>query len=755
MSPVRRLLIVAVAWVVPAAWVALALMAGPSDGSVISETALTGSERWGSFATVQHAYGDTLLQDGDQVQRIDGRTFGDWVASGATIGRDVGDVVAYDVRRVSEEGNPLDQSFEVTLIRYPILDAAGHNLSTLVVALLVLVAGSVVWWMCAGTVTAAAFLAGCAVLPVGLTSAPCGLGAIDLAGGRGVWPHLVGEAAFAVGLGLLLLAALTFRTPPGWLRARPWVVLVALVVPAVGYAVWIGGPARALTPEAARLQALITVAAPAALAVAPCLLLALAWRYLRASTRDDLLAIRLAVLALGAGLVSLVLLGVVPEQLTGSPLLPWGVLVLLVTPAVLALVVVAMVGYRLDEIEPTVRRALVQAVVATAFATAFIAIAAGVDQASATSFDSMLAGGVVALLVLPLAVLLQRLVRRAVYGDRDLPQRVVAELRGLDVTATPGETLTEALALLARRLRLSHASVEVPETEDAGALAASYGDPRGRPVTVDLQAGGHHLGVLRLEVAANRDPFGPGDRRLLEDVGSQVGGLVQAVLANRELQLSRQRLVTAREEERRRLRRDLHDGLGPSLATMAMRLESVQDLIERDPGRASELVGSLSDQAREEIAEIRRLVDGLRPPALDQLGLVSALRERAAQHALAARTSESIPTSWRVEADDDVEPLPAAVEVAAYRIAMEAVTNALRHSGAATCTVSLRREDGVLRLRIRDDGGGLAAGRRAGVGLSSMRERAEELGGTCSVTSDAYGVVVDAWLPLGDGVSAG
>jgi len=330
---------------------------------------------------------------------------------------------------------------------------------------------------------------------------------------------------------------------------------------------------------------------------------------------------------------------------------------------------------------------------------------------------------------------------------------VVSELRGLDVTATPGETLTDALALLARRLRLSHASVEVPATEGAEPLAASYGEPRGRPVTVDLQAGGHRLGVLRLEVAANRDPFGPGDRRLLEDVGSQLGGLVQAVLANRELQRARQRLVTAREEERRRLRRDLHDGLGPSLATMAMRLESVEDLIERDPRRAAELVGDLSEQARDEIAEIRRLVDGLRPPALDQLGLVSALRERAAQDALAPRTVESNRPSWRVEAEDDVEPLPAAVEVAAYRIAIEAVTNALRHSGAATCTVSLRREDGVLRLRVRDDGGGLAAGRRVGVGLSSMRERAEELGGTCSVTSDAYGVVVDAWLPLGDGVS--
>ena len=133
-------------------------------------------------------------------------------------------------------------------------------------------------------------------------------------------------------------------------------------------------------------------------------------------------------------------------------------------------------------------------------------------------------------------------------------------------------------------------------------------------------------------MAPQRDPFGPGDRRLLEDVGVQVGALVQAVLANRELQRSRQRLVTAREEERRRLRRDLHDGLGPALATLAMRLESVSDLISRDPAGAAELADTLSEQARAEILEVRRLVDGLRPPALDQLGLVSALRQRAEEH---------------------------------------------------------------------------------------------------------------------------
>ncbi len=352
-----------------------------------------------------------------------------------------------------------------------------------------------------------------------------------------------------------------------------------------------------------------------------------------------------------------------------------------------------------------------------------------------------------ALAVLPVGVALQRGVRRLVYGDTDLRRTVVAELRRLDATTAPAEALTETLTLLSRRLRLCLRRHRGGARDDP--LVASVGERQDRPpVTVDLVAGGSRLGSLHLEAAPDRDPFGRGDRPLLEEVGAEVGAVVQAVLANRELQRSRQEIVTAREEERRRLRRDLHDGLGPSLATMAMRLESAQELIATDPAQASEAVAGLADLARDEIAEVRRLVDGLRPAALDQLGLVSALRQRAAQHELSAGDDAFV---WTVDADDDVEPLPAAVEVAAYRIALEAVTNAVRHSGARACTVTLARDAGDLLVRVQDDGQGLADGRPAGVGLVSMRERAEELGGTCIVTSDETGTFVAARLPLGDG----
>ena len=194
----------------------------------------------------------------------------------------------------------------------------------------------------------------------------------------------------------------------------------------------------------------------------------------------------------------------------------------------------------------------------------------------------------------------------------------------------------------------------------------------------------------------------------------------------------------------------LHDGLGPSLASMAMKLEAAHDMISQDPEGAERLLGELHEQTRTDIVEIRRLVDGLRPPVLDQLGLVSALRQRASDHNRTAQLfAGASPMTWTVRADDDVEPLPAAVEVAAYRIALEAVNNTLRHGSAQVCTVSLHRRPGELEVEIDDDGVGLGDGWAPGVGLDSMHERAEELGGSCTVLSDPrHGTRVRAILPL-------
>ena len=737
---------VVAAWVLPVVWVTGALLAGPSDGTVVSSSALDDTGRWGDDVLIVDVAGDSALQPGDVVRSIDGRPVDAWVTGRASAERTVGSTVTYEILRPAPD-LARDLDIRVTLIRYPVVDALGRIAATLVAFGLVLLAATLVFWRRPAGTAQRAFLAAAALLPAGLTATPLGPGVIDLAGSRGIWPPIVGGLLCALGLGAATVAAITLARPAPAPRPRRAVLLGFAALPLLGYVAWLLGPARALTTETARLQALVTVVPPALVVAVPAVVALLCWRYARSDDRATRLATRLALIGILGGVVLRVLLGDLPERLTGDPLLPWDVLVLLITPAVLGCLAVAVDGSRLEEVEPTVRRALVQALAVGLVATAFVAVAAAVGQASDIGLGSLLAGGVLALLVLPLAVALQRLLRRAVYGDREFPHRIVSDLRQLGTTAEPESALTETLSLLARRLRLSYAEIDVHPPTGTDPIQVAIGESRGKPVTVDLVVGGTDLGRMRLEVAPQRDPFGPGDRRLLQDVGVQVGALVQAVLANRELQRSRQHLVTAREEERRRLRRDLHDGLGPALATLAMRLESVSDLIERDPAAAAELTDALSEQARAEILEVRRLVDGLRPPALDQLGLVSALRQRAEEH----RVPGGGRMTWTVEADDDVEPLPAAVEVAAYRIALEAVTNALRHSGAEHCTVSLAREDGILLLRVRDAGRGLAAERRAGVGLTSMRERAEELGGTCTVTSDARGTLVEVRLPIREG----
>jgi signal transduction histidine kinase len=216
-----------------------------------------------------------------------------------------------------------------------------------------------------------------------------------------------------------------------------------------------------------------------------------------------------------------------------------------------------------------------------------------------------------------------------------------------------------------------------------------------------------------------------------------------------DVQRSRGQLVTAREEERRRLRRDLHDGLGPALAGVAMRLEATGALVERDPAAAREQLAQLRAETSEAIDDIRRLVYELRPPQLDELGLVGAIEERAARLAV-GEGAEARGLRVRVEAPPELPVLPAAVEVAAYRIAQEALANVVRHSGARGCTVRIAL-DGGLDLEVRDDGGGLSEQHRPGVGLGSMRERAAELGGSCTVEqSNGGGTVVRAHLPLPD-----
>jgi signal transduction histidine kinase len=279
-----------------------------------------------------------------------------------------------------------------------------------------------------------------------------------------------------------------------------------------------------------------------------------------------------------------------------------------------------------------------------------------------------------------------------------------------------------------------------------GAELASYGNPPAARHATPLRQGGEAVGELIVGLRPGEARLDPGDARILDLVSAPIAATVQAIALAEQLRSSRELVITAREEERRRLRRDLHDGLGPVLTGVVLNAEAALRRLSNDPAQTADLLVELRDQATGALDDIRRLVYDLRPPALDSLGLADALREQAA---VLGRRESAAPLQVSVEAPPQLPELPAAVEVAAYRIVTEALTNVVRHSSASAAVVTLTVTAGVLQISVHDDGINLGAGWQAGVGLTSIRERAAELGGRCRIEHDRTGGRVDVELPCG------
>jgi signal transduction histidine kinase len=407
---------------------------------------------------------------------------------------------------------------------------------------------------------------------------------------------------------------------------------------------------------------------------------------------------------------------------------------------------IAILRYNLYDIDVVINRTLVYAALSACvvgiYVLAVVALGA-IFQAQGNLAVSLLATGLVAVLFQPLRGRLQRSVNRLMYGERDDPYAVISRLgRRLEATLAPDTVLPTVVETIAQALKLPYAAILLKEGEDFR-TAAAYGSPRGEPETLPLVYQREEIGSLVLSPRAPGEGFSEADRSLLEDLARQAEVAVHAVRLTSDLQRSRERLVATREEERRRIRRDLHDGLGAQLAGLNIQAGTLRRLIPSDPDTADEVVVELRQELRSAISDIRRLVYDLRPPALDDLGLVEALRQLAERYG-----SKDGPLRIVVELSEDLRNLPAAVEVAVYRITQEALTNVARHARARTCVVQLVVDDDV-ELEIVDDGVGISAERNAGVGLSSMNERASELGGNCIVESTREGGTrVLARLPL-------
>jgi signal transduction histidine kinase len=397
---------------------------------------------------------------------------------------------------------------------------------------------------------------------------------------------------------------------------------------------------------------------------------------------------------------------------------------------------IAVLKYRLYDIDLLINRTLVYGALTASVVGIYVLVVGYLGAVFQTDdvLISLLATGLVAVVFAPLRERLQRGVNRLMYGERDDPYAVLSRLgQRLEATLAPDAVLPTIVETIREALKLPYAAIALTENGGAPGIAASAGKPADKLISLALTYQSEPVGELLLGPRAPGESFSPADRSLLEGLARQAGIAAYAVRLTTDLQRSRERLVTAREEERRRLRRDLHDGLGAQLAGLNVQAGALRRLIPRDPATADELVVELRDELRAAIADIRRLVYDLRPPALDDLGLLAALHQLAGRYG-----SEGGQPRVLVEAPENIPYLPAAVEVAVYRVAQEALTNVVRHARAKTCVVRLAIDEDV-SLEIVDDGVGIPAERRAGVGLYSMYERAAELGGSCVVESAPEG----------------
>ncbi len=363
---------------------------------------------------------------------------------------------------------------------------------------------------------------------------------------------------------------------------------------------------------------------------------------------------------------------------------------------------------------------------------------AGVELAGAGQL------GVIAILVAavfePIRRLVDQAVERLLFGDRLDPvgaaSRFAAELSAAD---DPVAALRELRSVL----NLPFASVT--DTDGRPVVTSGRPSPNGE-FALPLTAGGSRVGELRLGLRSGESGPAPRDRPVLRIIAPALAQALRARSLTAEVAASRERVVTAVEEDRRRLRRDLHDGLGPRLTGVAYATDAARNLLRSDPGLAEELlIGARADTGTA-IADVRQLVDGLRPAVLDQLGLLPALHQQAAT--LRGRDGHRILVA--LDLVDDLPQLGAATEVAVFRIVTEALTNVARHSGSPTAHVLLRVQDGDLLVEVSDVGGGMPSPTpwRPGVGLQSMHERVDQLGGTLDLSCDGEGGRVRVTLPL-------
>ncbi len=392
-------------------------------------------------------------------------------------------------------------------------------------------------------------------------------------------------------------------------------------------------------------------------------------------------------------------------------------------------VAVGVLRYRLLGIEVFVRRTLVYGALTGLVVLDFAVVTWVVRRLVGSDQGADLVAALVVTAVLgPARTAVQRIVDRFVYGDRRDPWRAFDRL-GREAAST--DALTDVVAAVAQSLRLPGAQLHSTD-----GLVASWGEAA-TPSVVPLVVAGEPVGELHVAPRRGERELPGADQRLLEALAPVLGLVVRTTLLVNDLAAERQRVLDATEAERSRLRRDLHDGLGPSLTGIGLGLEAAQGA---DPQRSQAILARLREEAAASLDEVRRIIDDLRPGALDAQDLLALVRQKA------AHLTSTTPVRVVVDAPETLGRLAPDIEAAALRIVDEALTNVVRHAQATACTVTLALEDG-LRVEVTDNGVGYHGPRDGGVGVPSMQTRARAVGGTLELVSPGSGTVLTARLP--------
>jgi signal transduction histidine kinase len=407
-----------------------------------------------------------------------------------------------------------------------------------------------------------------------------------------------------------------------------------------------------------------------------------------------------------------------------------GTLVALLYLPIAIAITIAILRYQLWDIDIIINRTLVYAVLTSLVISVYIVIVGGfsaVFEASGDLPGSLLATAVVAIGFQPLRQRVQLGVNRLTFGDRDEPYKVISRLgRRLESTIEQSAVLPTIVETVSQALKLPYAAIALRRNGSL-AVVAEYGIQDDREIVIlPLNYASQMLGELRLALRSPHEPLTRKDEILLDDLARQAGVAIHAVLLNMDLQLSRQQIVTEREEARRRLGSDLHDSIGHRLAAVLRKVDLASRDLDDDYSAVNPLLEDIRDQLRGTINEVRNLAHTLYPPELELLGLSGALRESIHQYYDTVQVNLELP--------GNLARLPLAIEVAAYYIVQEAMTNISRHASAQSCKISLRlvhNHESVLHIDIQDDGIGIPSEQhRIGLGLTSMKRRATELGGS-------------------------